>query len=67
MALKSESLNRTEIKDEKTIETVSRLIKEKFFSIKKHEWWRDEERNELVKTALNLGLTGLADELTLFT
>lgn len=65
--LKSSSFNRTIILDENTKETVSRLIKEKFFSITEGEWWRDSERNELIKTALNLGLTELADEMTLFT
>ncbi len=65
--LKSSSFNRTIILDDGTKETISRLIKEKFFSITEGQWWRESEKNELIKTALNLGLTQLADELILFT
>ena len=64
---KSEVFNRTTIRDEKTKETISRLIKSEFFSITEGEWWRYSEQDELIKAALNLGLTELASELTLFT
>jgi hypothetical protein len=61
--VKSETFNRVQIKDLQTRETVSRLIREKFFSYpNKH--WHNLERNELIKTALNLGLNQLSSELT---
>ena len=61
------SFNRTAIVDERTRETVSRLIEKEFFDIPKEEYWRDGERDELIKAALNMGLIKLADKLTLFT
>ena len=64
---KSASFNRTIIMNEETKRVISRLIETEFFAIKESEWWREGERNELIRTAINLGLIELADDLTLWT
>lgn len=63
LELKSSSLNRTSIISEKTKSVISRLILDKAKSISKSDYWRRPEINELIKTALNLGLTNTANEL----
>ncbi len=65
--LKSKSFNRTVILNEKSKEIISKLILEKANSIEKYEYWRFDEIDELTKTALNLGLTEVADEIIQFT
>lgn len=63
----SSSLNRTVMLNDKTKEIVSNLIKREFFSVKEGEYWKYQRQDELIKAALNMGLSGLAAELTLFT
>ena len=62
--LKSSSFNRTIISDENTREIVSKLIRKEFDSIPSKEYWRHLEIDELIKCAINLGLTELASEMT---
>lgn len=65
--IKSTSFNRTVLINDKTKEVLERLIWDAARAIPKEEYWREHEYNEYIKTALNLGLTELADKLTLWT
>lgn len=65
--LNSASFNKTSLMGSEDREFMGRLLKEKFFSINEGEYWRHEEANQCIKIALNLGLTDVADELTLYT
>lgn len=66
--LKSAALRRTVFDGKTTEDVVSKLIKDAFWKADKDDMeWFNQRKDELIKTALNLGLTELAAELTLFT
>ena len=67
--LKSSALRNTVIANEKTKKIVGEALKDAFYKAQKaaSEFGDLERPNEIIKTALNLGMTELADELTLMT
>lgn len=63
-SLKSESFNRTVTMGERDDNLIKRLIRNAFDAIPAEEYWRWQEVDELIKTALNLGYSELAAQMT---
>ena len=57
------SFKNTQLVNEKTIDTVSRLFRDAFDKIPKQSFWLDNEAKELINSARDIGLTELANEM----